>query len=181
MLWAICLVLAVDVVLALSPVQAYMLNAKQQTLSVMKAIPTQLASSIETLKGLQRDQEQLNQLRSALTAMRSKSPPASPILFKLSEIMNDETWLVHVSMETDEGQEKKQDKGQDKVTNLKLTGFSTSNEHLGDFLNRLAAERLFRMVVLKFATESESGEQGEKKGISRGKIRFEIACQIPRG
>jgi Tfp pilus assembly protein PilN len=184
MCWAGCLVLAVGIISAARPVQRYMIEAKWQTLSAMKAIPTQLASRIEVLKGLQHDQEELNQLRSALTAIRSKNPPASPILLKLSEIMNDQTWLVQLSMDADEGQDKGQEKGQEtgheRGTNLKLMGFSTSNEHLGDFLNRLSAEQLFKAVALKSAGESAREEQGQKGAAVRGKIRFEITCQVRR-
>jgi Tfp pilus assembly protein PilN len=175
--WSGCFALSVGIVLAAGSVQKHMASAKQQTLSSMKAVPVQLASRIEVLKNLQRDQERLGQLRSALTALHSKSPPPSPVLSKLSEIMNDETWLVQLSIDTDEGQEKGQEKGQMRETSLKLIGFSTSNEHLGDFLNRLSAERLFKSVVLKFASESEK-EPGSKDSISASRIRFEIACQL---
>ena len=180
MFWTGCFALAVGIVFAAGSVQKYMIGAKQQTLSTMQSIPSQLANRIEVMKGLQRDQERLSQLRSALNALRSKSPPPSPILSKLSEIMNDETWLVQLSMDPDEGQERGQQKGQERETSLKLIGFSTSNEHLGDFLNHLSAERLFKSVVLKFASESEKEEPGSKGAISTRRIRFEIACQIQR-
>lgn len=173
MFWAGCLVLAVGIVIAAGSVQKFMIGAKQQTLAAMQTIPSQLANRIEALKGLQRDQERLNELRSALTAVRSKSPPPSPILVKLSEVMNDQTWLTQLLLDTEEGQ--------GKGTQLRLTGFSTSNENLGDFLSRLSAEMLFKDVVLKFASDSEGEEQGPKNGASRGRIRFEIACQIKRG
>lgn len=152
---------------------AYVIKVQLQSLTKNKDIAGQLVAKIEELKRLQGDQEKLNQQRSALAAIKSKSPPVSQAISKLSEIMNDETWLSQLVI--DPGEE------QGKEIRLVLTGFSMSNEHLGDFLNRLSVERPFKAVVLKFASESEKEEPGQKTTISKRKIKFQITCQIGKG
>lgn len=169
-LWAACLVLSVAFVFGVYLVQAYVIKAQKQSLMKTKEIQGRLTAKIELQKRLQGDQDKLSQQRSALYAIKSKSLSASQVIAKLSEIMNEQTWLSQLSLEATEEREKE--------TNLLLTGFSTSNEHLGDFLKRLSAERAFKGVVLKFASESDV-TPGQK--IPTGKIKFQIACQLSRG
>jgi hypothetical protein len=172
-LWAGCLVCSITLLFGLYAANAYLLTVRKHSLYVMKDIPVELAGKVEVMKGLQRDRERLDRQRSALAAIKSRSRPVSQVIFGLSEIMNDDTWLSGLLIETAEGPEKD--------TRLVLTGLSTSNEHLGDFINRLSADRSFKGVVLKFASESEREGAGQKAATSKDRIRFQIGCQVSRG
>ncbi len=170
--WSSYLLLAVGIVLALGFVHKYAVGAKKQTLSAMREIPAQLVNRMALLKDLQRDQDWLNERRSVFSALRAKSVPPSPILFKVSELMNDQTWLTQFALDTEEGQTK--------ATHLRLAGFSTSSDQLGDFINRLSSERLFKDVVLKMASEARAEEQAAKNGTAKSRISFEITCDVKR-
>jgi Tfp pilus assembly protein PilN len=154
-------------------IHGYVIDLQMQTLKKNKDIGGRLAARNDELKRLQNDQEKLNQQKSALAAVKSKNPPVTQVISKLSAIMNDETWLSQLVI--DPGEE------QDKEARLILTGLSMSNERLGDFLNRLSTERPFKTVVLKYASESEGDEPGQKTTSGRSRIRFQIICQIGKG
>ena len=172
-LWAGCLVLSIGFLFSLSLVHTYTLKVRRQSIAVLNDIPGQLNAKIELLKGLQNDLGKLDQQRSALTAIRSRSQPVSQVIYKLSRNMNDETWLSQLTMDTDEGPERE--------ARLVLTGISISNEYLGEFLKQLSQEQAFKGVALKFASEFEKEESGPKTPGPKGRIRFQIACQARRG
>jgi Tfp pilus assembly protein PilN len=169
----VCLVLSLSILSGLHLIHRYAINTRLQFLTKNKNVAGQLTARIEEMKRLQGDQDRLNQQRSALAAIRLKNPPVSQVISKLSAIMNDETWLSQLVI--DPGEEN------DKEIRLILIGFSMSNEHLGDFLNRLSLERSFKTVVLKYASESEGCEPGQKPSSGRSRIRFQIICQMGRG
>jgi Tfp pilus assembly protein PilN len=167
------LVLSIGLLFSLSLIHTYTLKVRRQSIATSNDIPGQLTAKIELLKGLQSDLEKLDQQRSALTAIRSRSQPVSQVIYKLSRNMNDETWLSQLTMDTDEGPEKE--------ARLVLTGISTSNEYLGDFLKQLSQERAFKGVSLKFSSELEKEESGIKTPVTKSRIRFQIVCQVRRG
>lgn len=173
-LWAGCLVLSIAVVFGLYLFQNRMIVREQRSLAQLKDIQSRLMARIEVQKRLQADQDKMNQQKSALDAIRLKGQPVSHVIARLSEIMNDDTWLSQLTAEAG-----KDPKGE---TRLLLAGSSTSSAHLADFLNRLAADRAFKAVTLNFATESEKEQVGQKspRGI-RGKIEFQIGFQLTGG
>jgi Tfp pilus assembly protein PilN len=172
-LWAGCLVLSVGLLFSLSLIHTYTLKMRRQSIATLNDIPGQLITKSEVLKVLQSDLEKLDQQRSALTAIRSKSRPVSQVIYELSRNMNDETWLSQLTMDTDEGPER--------VARLVLTGISTSNEYLGEFLKQLSQERAFKGVALNFASEVEKEGSAPKTPVSKSRIRFQIAFQVGGG
>ncbi len=167
--WAITLISSVSLILLIYLGQAYHVRLEQQSLVTLKDIQGHLTGKVELQKRLQGDLEKLNQQKAALYAIKSTGQSLSHVIARLSHIMNDGTWLSQLTVEGGGG---------DNAT-LLLTGSSVSNEHLGDFLNRLSLDQTFRGVVLKFANESEGEEPGQKSG--KGRIGFQIACQLGKG
>jgi Tfp pilus assembly protein PilN len=165
------LILSVAILSGLYAMHSFIIDLQMQSLKKNKDTAGRLAARNDELKRLQNDQEKLNQQQSALASIKSKNPPVTQIIYRLSAIMNDETWLSQLVI--DPGEE------QDKEARLILTGSSMSNERLGDFLSRLSAERSFKTVVLKFSSESEGDELSQKA--ASGRIRFQIICQIGKG
>jgi Tfp pilus assembly protein PilN len=163
----------IGLLFSLSLIHTYALKARRQSIATSNDTPGQLTAKIELLKGLQSNLEKLDQQWSALTAISSRSQPVSQVIYKLSRDMNDETWLSQLTLDTDEGPERE--------ARLVLTGISTSNEYLGEFLKQLSQERAFKGVALKFASEFEKEESGPKTPLSKSRIRFQIACQVRRG
>jgi Tfp pilus assembly protein PilN len=102
--------------------------------------------------------------------------PYSRIFEKLADLMNEYTWLTQLSIESgkDSGKE------DDRDAYLKLNGFSFSNEELGNFLNQLSREPMFKAVVLKHALEIKK-EQSKQypRGLKKA-IKFIIECNISR-
>jgi hypothetical protein len=61
---------------------------------------------------------------------------------------------------------------------LKLSGFSFSNEELGNFLNRLTAESIFKAVVLKYAQETILAQPERHAEEAVKVVKFEIECEL---
>jgi hypothetical protein len=99
------------------------------------------------------------------------SHPYSMILSRLVDSMGSAIWLTELELHSSEDAAYSQ---------MKLVGFTGSNEILGDFLDRLAAEPLFETVILKYAgTGQQSGSR--LKGTHANRIQFEIECDVSRG
>ena len=115
----------------------------------------------ETKKG----QQELNialQERAHLVALTAAQRPCSSVMAKLAETINDQTWLQQLAL----------DAGRDRLARLKLAGSSVSHESLGDFIQRLSGDPMFRGVVLKSAQESEARISGGSL------VQFQIECDI---
>jgi Tfp pilus assembly protein PilN len=115
---------------------------------------------------IKKGQQELNialQERTQLGAMTAMQRSYSSVMAKLAEIMNDQTWLQQLALEA----------GRDHTAHLKLAGSSVSHESLGDFMQRLSNDPLFRNVVLKSAQESETKSSGGSL------VQFLIECDIP--
>jgi Tfp pilus assembly protein PilN len=88
----------------------------------------------------------------------------SSVMAKLSDVMNDETWLQQLDFST----------AQDRTVHLGLMGSSHSHETLGIFIQRLSGEPMFRRVVLKSAQESRSQLAGSAP------VQFQVECAIAK-
>ena len=86
--------------------------------------------------------------------------------------MNESTWLTLLT--TDDN--RKTEKG----ASLKLSGFSFSNEELGNFLNRLTAKSMFKAVLLKYAQETILTQPDRNAGEAVKMVKFEIECELLR-
>ncbi len=92
------------------------------------------------------------------------------MLLRLADIMNENTWLSQLSID-----ESRETEG---TTQVELTGYSFSNEDLGDFLSRLTGTLVFRDVVLKYANEIEDPRPEEREKAGRKVINFQLLCSL---
>jgi Tfp pilus assembly protein PilN len=99
-----------------------------------------------------------------LVALSGQRRSYAPILAKLADVMNDQTWLQQLAFNT----------AKDRTLHLGMTGFSHSHETLGTFIQRLSGEPLFRRVVLKSAQESEDKLSGSAP------VQFQIECDVAK-
>lgn len=130
-----------------------------------KDLKPELLKAVEDIK---KEQTALNlalRERAQLGALMGKRLAFSPVLAKLSEIMNDQTWLTQLAA----------DKGPDGKFHLIMTGLSSSHATLGIFIQRLSGAPMFRQVVLKSAQASELKSSGTAP------VMFQIECDIAEG
>lgn len=135
----------------------------------MKEMQIKLGTRIEKINQIQEELEKLDQQQSLLKTI-TKNQPYSIVLLKLATLMNEYTWLTQFAISS----------GKDKENNVnvKLTGFSFSNNKLGDFLDRLSYEPMFTSISLKYARETKIAlpDQNETKRVKV--IQFEIKCNF---
>ena len=135
--------------------------AKRELLNAADPGVILTAMTSEMKKGQQELAVALKQ-RDQLVAMSALQRSYALVMAKLAQIMNDQTWLQQLVLET----------GRDRVTRLKLAGSSLSHDFLGDFMQRLSSDPLFGSVVLKSAQESEIRLSGGSS------VQFQIDCDI---
>jgi len=96
----------------------------------------------------------------------TKSRSYCQVLWKLSEIFNDEAWLTQLTI--DRNPEK------DRAIQLGLTGLSLSNATLGNFINQLSSDPMFKDVQLVYAKEGNRPISKANSGKLLKLIQFEI-------
>jgi Tfp pilus assembly protein PilN len=167
--WAGCLLISLSLICGFYLYKTHYILAKKRALTTLKDTHKNLDARIEEIKRIQEELEKVSQQQSVLeTIVRDR--PYSIVLLKLAEIMNEYTWLKQLTI--DSGKDEKGD------ANLKLTGFSFSNEELGNFLNQLTSEPMFKAVILKYANETEMAQSNRNTGESVRLIEFQIECSI---
>lgn len=135
-------------------------------------VDTQLGERFNEIKTIQEELERLKQKQDLIESI-TKRRNYYTILVALSDIMNPHTWITNLDLS--------RGANQSGGSYLRMTGFSQSNEKLGDFLNRLSNETIFNAVELKYAKESVRAQSGRVTGLTAAQIEFQIECRIPRG
>ncbi len=167
--WAGCLVISMSLIWGFHFYQEHVLEAKQRRVARLKEVSKHLGAKIDEIRRIQGELDRLKQQQAGLETM-TKSGPYSRVFAKLADIMNERTWLTQLTIDSG-GQEEAE-------ASLKLSGFSFSNDELGDFLNKLSAEAMFKAVVLQHAREyalSPGDKQGRKP---LRLIQFQIECTV---
>jgi Tfp pilus assembly protein PilN len=167
--WTGCLVISLTLIFGLFFYQKHVVLAKKHTFGNLKDTHTHLGLRIQEIKRIQEELEKLDQQQSVLRTI-IRGPICSQVLWKLADIMNENTWLTLLT--TDDN--RKAEKG----ARLKLIGFSFSNEELGNFLNRLTAESMFKAVLLKYAQETMLTQPDRNAGEAPKVVKFEIECEL---
>ena len=152
--------------------QSHAALAQKSNQGVLTQMYADLELKIEEINRLQAEMNFLQQQQNALETVTVKQP-FYRIIAKLTAVMNRYTWITKLDLDIG----KKQDSG----SHLQLTGFSRSNEDLGDFMNRLANEPMFNAVVLQVAKESKRAQTMQNAGEEMGQIQFQIKCGIAGG
>jgi len=171
--WSGCLIGALILISCLYLLQVYTIQIQKRSLAQRGDISLPLNSKMENIRLLQADQEKLNQQKAVMDTITNKHQSYSLVLFKLSHIMNENTWLSQLAI--DGGKEK------ESAARLILSGYSLSNENLGDFINRLSQDTMFKTVVLKHAAEGAKGNTTNKMNRPANLIQFQIECSLSKG
>jgi Tfp pilus assembly protein PilN len=127
------------------------------------------------IKEIAKIKQELEKLDQQQTILRDiiRGPICSHVLWKLAEIINENTWITSLATNNNRQTEKN--------ANIKLNGYSFSNEELGDFLSRLSDESTFNNVRLIFAQESMLSPSNQNDGDLIKVIQFEIECELLAG
>ncbi len=167
--WTGCLVLSLALIFGFFFYQKHVVLAEKSAFGNLQDTHTHLGLRIQEIKRIQEELEKLDQQQSVLRTI-IRGPICSRVLWKLDDIMNESTWLTMLS--TDDN--RKTERG----ASLKLSGFSFSNEELGNFLNRLTGESMFKAVVLKYAQETTLTQPDRNAGEAVKAVKFEIECEL---
>jgi len=170
-LWAAALVLCLLLIFGFHFYQTHVLLAKERILSGMKDVPSHLSLKIEEIRKIQEDLEKLRQQQGIIEAI-TRNQPYFTVLRRVARIMNESTWLSQLYLERI-----KEGEG---IADLRLSGYTFSNETLGAFLNTLSNDTMFRSVVLKYANETEIRIPGQGEERPQKMIQFMVECSIVR-
>jgi Tfp pilus assembly protein PilN len=149
--------------------QKYRTLAERRIAIELKQKNLHLAAKIDEINRMRAELNALRQRQAGLGSMNA-SATYSHILAELADAMNDNTWLTQLLVETGLEEETK--------ISLRLTGLSLSAEELGNFLNRLSSEPLFKTVLLQNAREYKAPYMNKNLHKPVRLIRFDIACNL---
>jgi Tfp pilus assembly protein PilN len=167
--WAGCLLISLSLIWGFYFLQEYTLLAKRRKVAELKKMHLNLGAKIDEIKVMRAELNSLRQKQSGLENI-TLNKPYSRIFAELSDLINEHTWLTQLNI--DSGLEEKT------TASLKLTGFSFSAEELGNFLDQLTADPLFKTVVLQQAREYETTQLGKNTHAPIRLIQFNIECSI---
>ena len=167
--WAGCLLISLSLIWGFYFLQEYTLSAKRRKVAELKRMHLNLGAKIDEIKVMRAELNSLRQKQSGLENI-TLNKPYSRIFAELSDLINEHTWLTQLNI--DSGLE------EETTASLKLTGFSFSAEELGNFLDQLTAEPLFKTVVLQQAREYETVQLSKNTHVPVRLIQFNIECSI---
>ncbi|MFC1824073.1 PilN domain-containing protein [Thermodesulfobacteriota bacterium] len=167
--WAGCLLAVCVMVSGFHFYQTSIALAQKSPSAGLEDTDKKLASKMDEIKKLRVELDTLHQEKANLEKL-NKGPAYSYILSRLVLIINKFTWLTQLTLD------RKAQEGNDLL--LRINGFSSRNEALGDFLNRLSGEPLFRSVLLKYAREINNASEMEAN--PQDLIQFQIDCNVQR-
>lgn len=171
--WAGCLAISLTLVVGIYLYQRHAIMAEKEILTRLKADQQQLAAKIEEMNQIKEELQKIAEKRVVLNKITGNQA-YSQVLLKLAEIMNEYTWLKQLTLEDDKDYEDPED---DRIR-LKLTGFSYSNEDLGNFLIQLSSQPLFKGVVLNYAKETTERHVKDRMTTAVSLIEFQIDCHV---
>jgi hypothetical protein len=167
--WAGCLLLVFTMICGFHLYQTKLTLADKSPLQTIKKTDRDFIAKMDEIKKLEKELAMLNQ-KQAVLAIINKGPTFSLIIWKMVHMINEYTWFSKLSLD--------RSKGKNEEILLQLAGFSFRNEALGDFLNRLSTEPLFKTVSLKHARETKTGSFGQVRENREDPIQFQIDCEI---
>ena len=171
--WLGCLVVSLALIWGSYFLQDHILLAKRHGMSKLEDMHTNLGTKIDEIKMIQEELQRLSQQQAVLETITTNES-YSRICARLADIMNESTWLTQLAIENNHAREKNIE------ISVRLTGFSFSNDDLGDFLNHLSSDGMFEKVILKHATESQISRWDQSVQGSVKLIHFQIDCSIPK-
>ena len=173
--WTGCIVVSLGLIWGFHFSHEHALKSKKRTVTTLKEMHTNLGAKIDEIKLIRDELDRLNQKQAGLQTI-TRNESYSRIFAKLADIMNEATWLSQVALDSGVQAEPEAEV----ETSLRLSGFSLSAEELGDFLTQLSNEAMFKNVVLRRATESETSGLYKDMRKPIRLIKFQIVCSVPR-
>lgn len=169
--WAGCLTFPLSLIGGYFLYQTHFIINKKYPKTDLQTIQILMGTRIEEINRIQQELERLDQQQDVLTTIK-RNRPYSRVLFKLADIMNEDTWLTKLSIDSNMNNDKEGSE------NLSLAGYSFSNEKLGNFMSRLSSETLFEDVLLKYAKESYAEQSDPDRKTNESLIQFQIECKM---
>ena len=151
--------------------QTHFFLPRKRAVTTLTDMRTHLGTKFLQIKRIREELDRLSQHEAVLEPLTNYEP-YSRICARLADTMNESTWLTQLVIESGNKEAIE--------ASVILTGFSYSNDKLGNFLDQLSSSNLFQSVVLRHATESElrRRNQGGRRGIKL--IEFQIECNISK-
>jgi Tfp pilus assembly protein PilN len=169
--WAGCLVISLSLIWGFYFYQRHVLQGKRRTVAELKQKHQDLGTKINEIRRIQVELDRMRQEQAGLENI-TLAAPYSQIFAKLADIMNEDTWLSQLTI--DSGRE------EESSIRLRLAGFSLSADELGNFLQQLTNEPLFQGVVLQNAREDLNSQFSRGSGKAIRLIQFNIECKISK-
>ena len=163
--WSACLFMALLTIAGVYVYQKHAIRAQKPTLQSLNEVNQLLSERKSVVNRIRTELQRLNQQRVVLSKI-TKDRSYCHVLWKLSEIFNDETWLTQLSIE--------RSREQDATNRMRLIGLSFSNAALGNFLSRISSDPQFNAVRLLYAKEGSHRITRAGSGKPLKLIRFEI-------
>jgi Tfp pilus assembly protein PilN len=169
--WIGCSVISLSLIWGFYFYQIHVLQTKRRTVAELKQKHQDLGTKINEIRRIQVELDRMRQEQAGLENI-TVAAPYSQIFAKLADIMNEDTWLSQLTL--DSGRE------EEAAIRLRLTGFSFSADELGNFLQQLSKEPLFQKVVLQNAREKVNSQFTGGSGKAIRLIQFNIECEIAK-
>ena len=170
-LWIGCLVISLSLIWTFYFYQRHLLQSKRRTVAELKQKHQDLGTKINEIRRIQAKLDKMRQEQAGLENI-TLAAPYSQIFAKLADIMNEDTWLSQLTIES--GRE------EESSIRLRLTGFSFSADELGNFLQQLISEPFFQGVVLQNARENVNSQFIRGSGKAVRIIQFNIECKVSK-
>jgi len=169
--WAGWLIVSLTLLGSFFSYQTHFVLNKERPTKNLKNIHALIGTKIDDIYRIQAELERLDQQQSVLKTIK-RNLPYSSVLFRLSDIMNEDTWLTSLAIDSTSDRDKSDN------DNLELTGLALSNDKLGNFLSRLSSDDLFKDVVLRYAKETRNTRTYPASKVDTSLIQFQIACKM---
>jgi Tfp pilus assembly protein PilN len=163
--WGVCLVASLFMIFGFFLYRTRVIRAQQPALQSLDEIQMHLGQSVSEIKRIRIELQRLNQQRVVLDKI-TKNRSYCQVLWKLSEIFNDEAWLTQLTID--------RSPEENRAIRLGLTGLSFSNATLGNFINQISSDPMFNDVQLVYAKEGNRQISKTNSGKLLKLIQFEI-------
>jgi Tfp pilus assembly protein PilN len=171
-LWAGGLALSLSLIAGFYLYQVRLVLPGKRPATTLEDIHSHLGTTIEEIGDTQQEIQRLS-LQETFIKKLTRFQPFSSQLLSLSDIINTQTWLTRLTIETHKEEI-------DEEPTITLDGYSLSHDDLGNLLTQLSVAPMFTDVVLKYADEAliNPSFQGEKAFYKV--VRFQIDYKITK-
>jgi Tfp pilus assembly protein PilN len=168
-LWICLLIISLSSITGFHLYQTRAAHANRPPCASMEELGERLGLKIEEINRLQDELGLLDQQESGLKTAIWK-PVYSRVLLSLVEVMNNNTWITQLAVETDKEVKNR--------SNMNLKGFSKNGAELGDLIENLSGRVLFQDVSLIYARQAGMNDSEQHADESLNLIEFHIQCKV---